>query len=341
MGGCVSIKKVDKESQIDEEMANERSKLDKMIKLLLLGAGESGKTTVSKQMRIIHLDGFTNDEKDDYKTLIINNLVSNMQVLVHAAKDLGHTVNPQNQAAYDRIFALSENSVFTLSSEMAQDIRDLWKDSEIQRTYSQSSSFQLNDSAKFFFEEIDRIAADGFVPNEPDILRCRGKTTGIIETDFILDGYHFKVVDVGGQRSERKKWVNCFQDVTAVLFCVALSEYDLKMYEESTTNRMDESLRVFKEISNNRWFSDTPMILLLNKKDLFEEKIKEVPLTVAFPDYDGPNEYDPAVKYIEEVFRGQIQNPDKPFFSYVTCATDTKSIQSMFNAIKDRVVKKT
>jgi len=188
-----------------------------------------------------------------------------------------------------------------------------------------------------FFEDIDRLASPTYVPSEQDILRCRGKTTGIIETDFKIDDYNFKVVDVGGQRSERKKWVHCFQDVTAVLFCVALSEYDLKMYEDSSTNRMEESLRVFKEISNNRWFVDTPMILLLNKRDLFEEKIKTSPLTIAFPEYTGGNDFNGAVKFIEDQFRKQIQNTSKLFYSHIVCATDTTSIRSMFEQIKDRV----
>lgn len=98
---------------------------------------------------------------------------------------------------------------------------------------------------------------------------------------------NFRLVDVGGQRSERKKWMHCFQDVTAVIFCVAMSEYDLKLYEDDTTNRMHESLKLFKEICNSRWFIDTSMILFLNKKDLFQEKIKKIDLSVCFEDYKG------------------------------------------------------
>ena len=43
--------------------------------------------------------------------------------------------------------------------------------------------------------------------------------------------------DVGGQRSERKKWIHCFEGVTAIIFCVALSGYDLVLAEDEEMNR--------------------------------------------------------------------------------------------------------
>ena len=52
-------------------------------------------------------------------------------------------------------------------------------------------------------------------------------------------------------------------------------------------NRMMESMKLFDSICNNKWFTDTSIILFLNKKDLFEEKIKKSPLTVCFPEYTG------------------------------------------------------
>lgn len=52
-------------------------------------------------------------------------------------------------------------------------------------------------------------------------------------------------------------------------------------------NRMQESLKLFDSICNNKWFTDTSIILFLNKKDLFEEKIRKSPLTICFPEYAG------------------------------------------------------
>lgn len=74
--------------------------------------------------------------------------------------------------------------------------------------------------------------AAGYVPTVDDVLRTRVKTTGIVEMVFTFRDLRFRLVDVGGQRSERKKWIHCFQGITALIFTVALSEYDLVLAED-------------------------------------------------------------------------------------------------------------
>ncbi|KAK6011859.1 g-protein alpha subunit, partial [Ostertagia ostertagi] len=132
-----------------------------------------------------------------------------------------------------------------------------------------------------------------------DVLRTRVKTTGIVETHFTYKDLHFKMFDVGGQRSERKKWIHCFEGVTAIIFCVAMSEYDMVLAEDDEMNRMIESMKLFDSICNNKWFTETSIILFLNKKDLFEEKIKRSPLTRCFPEYTGSNSYEEAAAYMQ------------------------------------------
>jgi len=149
------------------------------------------------------------------------------------------------------------------------------------------------------------------------------------------------MVDVGGQRSERKKWIHCFQDVTAVIFCVALSEYDLKLYEDETVNRMHESLKLFDEICNSKWFLNVSVILFLNKSDLFREKIKKVDLKVAFPEYDGGLDFEKAANFIQEKFVSLNKNPtQKQIYPHITCATDTQNIKFVFNAVKNIILHK-
>ena len=104
--------------------------------------------------------------------------------------------------------------------------------------------------------------------------------------------------DVGGQRSERKKWIHCFENVTSIIFCVALSEYDQVLLEESSQNRMMESLVLFDSVVNSRWFMRTSIILFLNKVDLFRAKLKKSPLQNYFPDYSGGDDVNRAAKYL-------------------------------------------
>jgi len=73
-------------------------------------------------------------------------------------------------------------SIFT--PEMANHIKVLWQDDGIQKVFARSSEFQLNDSAQYFFTEVDRIADSSYIPTVQDVLRCRARTTGIIETEF-------------------------------------------------------------------------------------------------------------------------------------------------------------
>lgn len=104
--------------------------------------------------------------------------------------------------------------------------------------------------------------------------------------------------DVGGQRSERKKWIHCFENVTSIIFCVALSEYDQMLLEENGTNRMMESLTLFDSVINSRWFQRTSIILFLNKVDLFKAKLHKVPLRHYFPDYSGGADVNRAAKFL-------------------------------------------
>ncbi len=81
---------------------------------------------------------------------------------------------------------------------------------------------------------MDRIGVAGYSPTEQDVLRSRVKTTGITETTFRVGDLTYRMFDVGGQRSERKKWIHCFENVTSIVFLVACSEYDQVLVEDET-----------------------------------------------------------------------------------------------------------
>jgi hypothetical protein len=199
----------------------------------------------------------------------------------------------------------------------------------------------LNDSASYFFDGLNRLAREDYVPTEDDVLRLRKKTTGIIETKFDAGSLGFHMVDVGGQRNERKKWIHCFEDVQLIIFITSLVEYDCVLEEDETTNRMRESLNLFNDVINNRWFINTPIILFLNKKDLFAEKIRRVNLDVCFKGYRGKQDYAEAVDYIRTRFVGcnKSKSPERQIiYTHETCATDTSNARVVFKAVNEILI---
>ncbi|KJH43233.1 g-protein alpha subunit [Dictyocaulus viviparus] len=150
---CCTGRSDEQTRMIERELHNERKILRRQIKILLLGSGESGKSTFIKQMNIIHGAGeFTADESD---------------------------------------------------------------------------------SCQYFFDHLDRIAMPNFHPTNKDILYCRKATRGICEHTFEINKIPFRFIDVGGQRSQRQKWFQCFTDITSILFMVASNEYDQLAVQEN------------------------------------------------------------------------------------------------------------
>ncbi|KAL0832721.1 guanine nucleotide-binding protein G(q) subunit alpha isoform X4 [Ostrinia nubilalis] len=326
--------------EIERQLRKDKRDARRELKLLLLGTGESGKSTFIKQMRIIHGSGYSDDDKRGFIKLVYQNIFMAMQSMIRAMDLLKIQYgNPSNAEKAELISSIDFESVTTFESPYVEAIKGLWADSGIQECYDRRREYQLTDSAKYYLQEIDRVAAPNYLPTEQDILRVRVPTTGIIEYPFDLEEIRFRMVDVGGQRSERRKWIHCFENVTSIIFLVALSEYDQILFESENENRMEESKALFKTIITYPWFQHSSVILFLNKKDLLEEKIMYSHLVDYFPEYDGPQR--DAITAREFILRMFVDlNPDaeKIIYSHFTCATDTENIRFVFAAVKDTIL---
>jgi len=197
--------------------------------------------------------------------------------------------------------------------------------------------YHLNESASYFFENIDRFMAPDYVATYQDVLRARVRTTGIQESVFVFNDMRLRLLDVGGQRSERRKWIHCFDAVRAVLFVVSLSEFDQTL-RKGKENRMLESLALFDDICNSRWFANTAFILFLNKTDLFREKIARIDMKDhCFPTYTAGRNYEAASAFIKQRFleRNLTQNA---IFGHFTCAISTDTFEFVFNAVRSTIL---
>mmetsp|Transcript_27361 Transcript_27361/g.57082 ORF Transcript_27361/g.57082 Transcript_27361/m.57082 type:complete len:358 (-) Transcript_27361:354-1427(-) len=350
MGACLSSgsaedKAAAKASKEIEKMMNKQLEMDNSkVKLLLLGAGESGKSTVFKQMRVLFGADLTDDEKQQITPVVYNNTITSMKILCTETKNLGYE---GDVVAMEKLnFLLELDDQCEINEEIGVAIKELWTDPGVLLAWKRRAEFQIVESVKYYFNEIERIMKDDYVATQQDMLLARVRTSGIVTEKYVIDGVDFEMYDVGGQRNERKKWIHCFDDVTAVIFVAALSEYDQALFEDATANRMTEAVDLFGDICNNKVFQSSSMILFLNKKDLYEEKIKEVHIgdSPAFADFDAKlgdsDYYDKGVKYFLDLFMAENNNPERQIYHHATCATDSKNVEIVFNSCKDIIMRK-
>lgn len=346
--GCVSSSphqgqtKTDK--QITDKLRDDKKELDRTVKLLVLGAGESGKSTLVRQMKIIHGDGYQDEELKEYVCSILENIRDSMCNLTSAMRQFDYSYDSTENEEMANIFRDLEAGVIDDEADFTQEMKNaaaaLWADSGIQKAYVRRNEFVLVDSAKYYLDDLDRITESSFQPSTEDFLRVRVRTTGILETSFVIDQLTYKMVDVGGQRSERRKWIKCFDDVTAIIFVAALSGYDMVLFEDTSCNRLDESLKVFANTMELEVFNNMACILFLNKLDLFKAKITKSPLSKYQAGFKGTDYNEDAAKsYICKLFEDSFgDDEERALFTHFTQATDRGNIEFVFRAVNEIIV---
>lgn len=299
---------------IDHQLQRDKQLARRRVKLLLLGTGESGKSTFLKQMRIIHGLSFDPDALDQYRRVVYDNTVRGMRVLLDARDKLNIFWGDEGNAALGEhlmrldVSVLVETAVF---SDLVPILRELWLDAGIQQAFSRRYEYQLADSVKYFLDSLDRIGCRDYVPTNQDVLMARKATKGATEFTITVNNIPFMFVDVGGQRSQRQKWFLCFENVTSILFLVSSCEFDEVLLEDRRTNRLDESCNVFDTIVNSCIFSNTSIIVFFNKTDLLREKLMrpDVDISRIYPDFQG----DPhCLQHVQEFLLHKFMSLRRP-----------------------------
>jgi guanine nucleotide-binding protein subunit alpha len=166
--------------------------------------------------------------------------------------------------------------------------------------------------------------------------------------------------DVGGQRSERKKWIHIFDNVNVVLFLVAISGYDHVLVEDrngvrctqptkrksqtdTSQNQMHEALMLFESIANSKYFEKSALILFLNKMDIFREKIMsgKAPISEHFPDFTGNDrDIEAGQEFFSRKFKNLVRDPGKEVYIHYTNATDTTLLDKTMKSVQDMIVQR-
>lgn len=135
--------------KIDHELSLAKER-PRVLKILLLGAGESGKSTLVKQMKIIHSNGFTTSELSAYRPTVLDNLLSSMKFVLTGMGLLRINLEHKSNERYAKIVLTSQSCFdmeFRVIESVANALRVLWKDRGVRMAVSRGYDFELNDSA--------------------------------------------------------------------------------------------------------------------------------------------------------------------------------------------------
>ncbi|KAL7535693.1 hypothetical protein ACHAXR_012397 [Thalassiosira sp. AJA248-18] len=393
-GAQVKSATANESRNIDYDLERAKQEEEGKIKMLLLGAGESGKSTIFKQMRLLYGTERSDDDLRMYGVVARSNIVVAVRKLCSHLRNLGLEEELDRESrgeneeleegdhssmtcrqAYDELMAYLVDNTATASAQDPgaengalenggrkdwvgqspraglaanndakqflahhESIRILWQSNTMKQVWAKRSAVNIIDSHKEYLNDIPRIASPEYKPTTQDVLIARVRTTQVVMEKYRIDGIDFEMYDVGGQRSERRKWIDCFDQVTAVIFVAALSEYDQTLAEAKRTNRMVEALELFRSVCNNRAFSNTSIMLFLNKKDIFAEKIlySDIAAQRPFCDYAGPTkDFDHGVLYFIQKFKDcLIDDEFNDSFIHVTCATDTNNMEFVLDSTR-------
>eukprot|EP01080_Neovahlkampfia_damariscottae_P012064 gene12064-5558_t len=316
------------DSIVSKELEKLENQDKEVCKALLLGAGGCGKSTIFRQMKILHLKGFGEEEKKEYKKTIYENIRDVFYRPLKYCEENSLKISEENQQIANLILEAGLNhEIPKYNNEFAKNLIQLWKDDSMKKAVENKKEF-------FFVENLGRIIGDQekYIPNDSDILRSRKRTTGIHEQRFQIQQAKMLMVDVGGQRNERRKWIHAFDSVNLIIFMTSLTEYNEYLEENRSVNRLVDSLDLFSDIINDKSFRKKSLIIFYNKDDLFRKMIKETSLNVCedvFPDYDGEHDYDKAIVAISQEFRQKIRKTRK-IAEHTTTATDTTLVAKVF-----------
>ncbi|KAJ3059908.1 hypothetical protein HK102_009763, partial [Quaeritorhiza haematococci] len=296
-------------------------------------------------LKILHGNGFSDEERVQFRKQIMNNIVDSIRALVNGMEVLQiQFQDPNNKSYAEKVVANFERGPDgSIPEPIVRGITELWADQGIQACYNRSNEFLIQDTANYFLDDVLRFTDPSYVPTDDDILRARTVTDDINENRFLIDDLVYRIYDVPGMRTYRLAWAPYFEgNVDAVMFVSSLAAYDQMLVEDTTVNRMVDALQLFEKISSNPLLQVTSLILFLNKTDLFKKKIRRSPISKYFPDYDGDQEEDrvkAAGRYFKKKFHSLNSNPSRKIYTHFTTGTDTVHMKVIITAVRDIITR--
>jgi len=337
------------------------------MKILLLGAGETGKSTILKQLQMLYQQDL---DAKFYRQWLVRNAVASCKGLIGIAQAKG--MGPLDAAAVAVVEELDEGVM--PPEEGIAAVETLWASGVLQTAYDEnvkSPTTWLPDHAVYYVQQVRDFSDPKFIPTHSQMLLTRSLTVGVNNVAFsdAVDGAYlmahcpvaaqmlgseeigtackldWEVIDVGGQRGERRKWMNTLTDALGLIFTFGLSEYAQVLYEDPDTIRMQESMDLFDKWANHQDFSRKPIVVAFTKKDIYQKNFDLEKFKAFFTDFEveeGKSKDEVAelgMKHIEARVRGLLKDKRKKVTPFFINTTDKEDFFDMLEGLKEIVAK--
>lgn len=273
------------------------------------------------------------------------NIISQMRVLVRVAKDEAMEYSSPEVTQIANQLAEGTTELEAGSPDATNALKRLWAEDALRVIYDERDRlFNLSDGVSHFWNDLDRVFSLSYLPTNEDILRARLRTIGFDEAVFSYKGSRFRVVDAGGQRSERRRWQDLIASSTCVLFVSSLTEWDQRLREDFSQSRMEESLHLWAELTDvvARTHADdkegVTLVLLLNKLDRFMEKMRspnKANFQRYFTAYKGRVEWAPCAQYIKDAFLAVSAPKQLRITVHLVSALEQDSVRLLWQDVRD------
>ncbi|EFC38689.1 predicted protein [Naegleria gruberi] len=244
----------------------------KREKVLILGPSDSGKSTLFHMLKLI-TSGHDVDAKFENNLRIVSSWVIERIWEAMGEQERNHLKDliPELRSVFENTEDANLATELQNRDDCCEILVTLWKIPFFREFYE---SVWSRDGISMFEnvkELVSRIEhKKSFSPYS--LVHCR--TTGILSYETMGKNTEIEVIDVGGRRNERKKWIHCFEDTHTLIYMVSLSEFNQTLIEDNSTRRMDESLSLISEVMNSRWFVGLRKIILFVKPDILCKKLE-------------------------------------------------------------------
>jgi hypothetical protein len=203
-----------------------------------------------------------------------------------------------------------------------------------ERCHKRRTYFHLAHAAATLFDRALEFGHSAYEPTVRDRLLIQQRLGGIVKSQLSVDGQRAEVFYVGQvvfvladcadcadcadmlclcclycyvyQRTERRRWLHIFEDVAFVWYHASLAEFNELLYEDEQTNRMTESIQLWTQIANSRWFRAQPFImffLVFTHTDVLRAKLERgAQFKRHAPGYTGDNSFDSVLQHIRDMY---------------------------------------